>query len=166
MSYQPQPSSFINVWCEQDQKWVAQAFEDCTANTSTDWASTGDSPHFKGVRWDKGHKKRRAQIYKDGQQVFLGRFDDVEEAARKYDEASATIERPLNFPTDGEASAVKKPRWDIRQSVFKGVTWDKASQKWVTQVQKDGKRAYLGHFDDEEEAAREYDEAAWEKCRP
>ena len=56
----------------------------------------------------------------------MGRFDDEEEAARKYDEAAATLGPPLNFLKDeGEDGAVKRRDLrkipDKRQSAFTGV---------------------------------------------
>jgi hypothetical protein len=111
---------------------------------------------FTGISWDKGSKKWKAQIKKDGKKAFLGCFDYEEEAARKYDEAAATLERPLNFPkAEGEVSAAKS-----QSSAFRGVSWNKGRKKWEARIWKDGKQAYLGYYDDEEEAARKYDEAA------
>jgi hypothetical protein len=41
---------------------------------------------------------------------------------------------------------------------FKGASWHKSSQKWQVRIQVDGKARHLGLFDNEEEAARKYDE--------
>ena len=38
-------------------------------------------------------------------------------------------------------------------SQYRGVSWDKAAGKWVAGIGIDGKRKYLGYFDDEDEAA-------------
>lgn len=45
----------------------------------------GTTSRFKGVGWDKGRDKWLVQICLDRQSLFLGRFDDEEDAARAYD---------------------------------------------------------------------------------
>ena len=47
-------------------------------------------------------------------------------------------------------------------SPFKGVCWDRQHQKWLAQICVAGRRAYLGRFTGEEDAARAYDAAARE----
>jgi len=51
------------------------------------------------VHWNKAKKKWEAQIQKNGKQIYLGSFNDEEEAARKYDEEATALSLPLDFPS-------------------------------------------------------------------
>jgi hypothetical protein len=42
----------------------------------------------KGVSWNKSKKRRRVQIYADGQYKFLGYFKDEILAVKAYDKAA------------------------------------------------------------------------------
>ena len=66
---------------------------------------------------------------------------------------------PVNIPNSfGGSSAVKGDRGGTTN--FKGVSWNKLKNKWVAAIMIDGKTTHLGYFDDEETAARAYDEQA------
>ncbi len=47
-------------------------------------------------------------------------------------------------------------------SQYKGVTWDKARQKWRAQIRINGKSICIGRFAVEEDAAEAYNAAAFE----
>ncbi len=47
-------------------------------------------------------------------------------------------------------------------SKYKGVMWDKRRGKWQAQIGHNGKKIFIGYFDDEETAARAYDAKAKE----
>jgi hypothetical protein len=124
---------------------------------------------FVGVTWNKSHKKWEAYIQINGKLKRLGYFDDEKEAACKYDEQAAVLNRPVNFPQhEGQEQAVKPaPMKDLskvqdvtRRSKFVGVNWHKRSKKWKAEIRIDGKKKFLGYFNDEKEAACKYDEQA------
>ena len=53
-----------------------------------------------------------------------------------------------------------------KSSKFRGVHWHKSHQKWQAKITMDGILTHLGYFDDDETAARKYDEHAARIGRP
>ena len=60
-------------------------------------------------------------------------------------------------PSQNQANTKKRPGCSSR---FKGVSWEKRECKWQAYIKVNGKQRNLGHFTDEQDAARAYDEAA------
>jgi len=102
-------------------------------------------------------------------------FDDEEDAACKYDEHAADAGKPMNFPQEEGQEQAKKQRSkqemeklsqaaavgeEGHTSEYVGVSWNRQKKKWRVEIRIQGKKKHLGYFDDEEEAAREFDEQA------
>jgi hypothetical protein len=119
---------------------------------------------YTGVNWISQSNKWKAEMKFDGKSSHLGCFDDEEEAARKHDEVSALLGKPLFFSGEGKVEAVKGSKGD--SSRYKGVSWYSRSNKWKAQITIDGKLTYLGYFRDEDDAAHKYDESAAPLGRP
>ena len=106
------------------------------ASSSSAWPSIRSK--FVGVCWCKQNKKWKAEIKIDGKTKNLGYFDDEKEAACKYDEQAALLNKPVNFPQhEGQEQAAKaapgrdlsKVRDVTRRSKFVGVSWHKQKKK-------------------------------------
>ena len=115
---------------------------------------------YRGVCWNKQTDKWLCRIKVQGKLIYLGHFAKGPEgeikAAQTYD--AAARERhgdraQLNFPDKdaGEAPAYT--------SKYRGVHYNKKDKLWIARVRK-GKVHLLGRFENEEQAARAYDEAA------
>jgi hypothetical protein len=128
----------------------------------------GGASKNKGVRWNSLDNKWDALITVDGKDVYLGYYDDEKEAARKYDEAASPLGWPLNFPPGGQQheGATKIVKSSGRLSKYKGVRWHSRDNKWIVEMQTEGKKKYLGYSYDEEEAARKFDACAGPLGRP
>jgi len=60
-----------------------------TQNCQNKQITNTNTSGYKGVHYDKQNKKWRAQIYHNGQYIYLGYFNIKEDAARAYNIAAA-----------------------------------------------------------------------------
>lgn len=113
---------------------------------------------FKGVFREKRTGKWRACIRVNGRREYLGTYETKEQAAHAYDAAARHHFGAfawLNYPT------VHLPYKPIRKtSVYRGVSLDRRSGKWVATLAVNKVRVLQAAFDDELEAALAYDAAA------
>jgi hypothetical protein len=79
------------------------------ATPSCNQANTGkfcnNTSGFKGVHWDKVRKAWAAQISVDNKKLFIGRFDQKEDAAKAYD-----VKAKLHF---GEFARFNFPKEEV-----------------------------------------------------
>ena len=102
-----------------------------------------------GVSWHVGTKKWQVRVHKDGKSVHLGYFASEKAAARQYDQEAAEPGYLLNFPSRGQAQAIKGG-----SSRYDGVDWHQSSQLWEARGLEHGTFVPLGFFATEDEAAR------------
>lgn len=107
-----------------------------TARYNSSKDKKGGSSNYTGVSWDKDSNKWASQIKINGKSKNLGRFNSEKEASEYYQAALKSIE-------EGTEIKVKKPKFS---SKYKGVSWNKASNKWMSSIEINGKQKYLGYF--------------------
>jgi len=108
-------------------------------NTSKDRKNY--SSKYTGVSWHKLKSKWRSDIRIKGKTIRLGLFETEKEASDKYKLALLNI--------DNIYSVIKKP---VFSSKYKGVYWEKRSDKWLSRITIDGKVKQVGIFTNELEA--------------
>ena len=126
-----------------------------SGDLSRRFSRPGYSSKYRGVTWNKGDSKWLAKISVKGKTRYLGIFDDEVDAAKAFDEEARRVRgarASVNFPkTEAE---MKRAGYS---SKYRGVSWHKGHNKWRAEVRMDGKKVYLGHYDDEFQAALAYD---------
>jgi len=147
--------------------------DETNRRTPTDEDTGLPTSKYTGVCWYRRKNRWMSRIRIQGKSIFLGYFEDEEDAARRYDMAAITDGRPLNFP---EASVENLDETNRRTSTdedtgmptsrYIGVSWKKSLKRWMSSIKIHGRSTYLGYFHDEEEAARRYDIAAIAHGRP
>lgn len=121
------------------------------------------SSQYKGVHWDKTKSKWVGYIHVHGKKHHLGYFAQEEDAARAYDRESLRCRGiTKNFPSSEYESSDLSQEPEVRKVLEKssryiGVSWNKLRRKWAGRIIVDGRSLHLGHYTQEEDAARAYD---------
>src|SRR5699024_11844646 len=103
----------------------------------------GSTSRYKGVSWDKSRRRWRADIKVNGKQVHLGRFENEEDAAQRYNQAvDELLDGKAYLNKIGEDnSTIKRDLEKINQSRkkhgasgFKGVYENTKGAKWTARI--------------------------------
>jgi hypothetical protein len=135
----------------------------CTPQQSSyNRRSPGSSGGYKGVFYYKDKELYRALIRVDGKNKFLGNYCTAEEAARAYDIAAEQLHGAFALTNGISKDIIPKPNNGFSRansSGYRGVSWCFRAQKWVAQINVQGKRTGLGYFETAIDAARAYDDS-------
>eukprot|EP00985_Skeletonema_marinoi_P032167 scaffold39070_cov174-Skeletonema_marinoi.AAC.3 len=130
---------------------------------------------YTGVYFNKPMKKWLAQIKIDGMNRHIGYYDNEEEAATDYaravfkykNQAALGKAREDSFIIDlsdvPPQPPIPKSSGTIKEgaSKYTGVHFNKQMNKWRVQIDIKGKQRYIGHYENEEEAATDYARAVF-----
>jgi hypothetical protein len=115
-----------------------------TQRENTNCKHLVSSSKYTGVCWHKRYKKWSSRIFIDGKSKYLGFFDNEKEASDYYEAALICV----NEGRFDDILAKKKNT----SSKYKGVNFDKISNKWRSRYEKNHIRKHIGYFSTEEDA--------------
>ena len=146
---------------------------------SADRAKNGSSK-YAGISWEKATSKWRAKIMIEGHERTIGLYENEEEAAIDYartvfkykgqwtlQKASERNKARAAFIMDlsdvPPQPPVPKSKGKMKEgaSKYTGVSFLKDVNKWQAQIELDGKRRYIGCYENEEAAGIDYARAVF-----
>ncbi|MDB5298304.1 MAG: Fis family transcriptional regulator [Phycisphaerales bacterium] len=139
-------------------------------NGQTAVIDAADADRVSGTTWvlsqaSSGKKPYVCASLRRGQEplalarLVAGVTDPTLQVGYRDDDHTNCRRENLVVQTNSERIRRSRKR-KLTTSRFKGVSLEKARQRWRASIRIDGRQMTLGRFKDEERAAREYDEAA------
>lgn len=127
----------------------------------------GTSSKYVGVYKDKYAPVWHSAVEKDGKRYYLGVFENEIDAALAYNDKAIELYGSLARINEIDVHQAelknRKGRTVKKQSsIYKGVGWYKPGKKWRSYLYHNKKAYFLGHFEDEKDAARAYNRKALE----
>lgn len=120
---------------------------------------------YRGVSYHPPSKRWSAKITHKKKTVFIGTFDDPEDAARAYNDKAKEVfgeHTFLNDVEDKEYKVINRTAEKIGESGFRGVIYNKMNGKWIARFSHNNKKVHVGTFEDKIEAAKAYDKKIFE----
>lgn len=121
----------------------------------------GLSSGYKGVSRDG--QQWQVKITHNRTGYHLGLFDSETEAAIAYDHEARKLFgefAKLNFPDIDRPAQGRIELTPKGKSKYFGVYWSVGGSKWTSRIKIQGKTYHLGQFENEEDAAHAFDDAA------
>jgi len=127
------------------------------------FVDAADWPKVRGYRWSVHEKKTAlyAETKSNGTKMRLHKLLVPGAEQVDHEDGNGLNNRRSNLreATNSRNNANKK-KGAGSSSRFKGVNWQKHTQKWRAEIRVNGVNYSLGYFTSEEDAARAYDAAA------
>lgn len=124
------------------------------------WHLSGRRGAFYAARcmWVRSERKTKSpkmhrEIMKVDDNLYIDHIN-----GDGLDNRKANLRAATALQNSWNSQKTRRKSW----SRYKGVTWNKRGEKWISQIQANGKIKFIGRFDDEVQAAKAYDRAAKE----
>lgn len=139
-------------------KYAIVDTEDYRKLSKDKWHTAKMGNKFYAIRWGRGGKNGKREAYRMHREVM--RIADGMMCDHINGNGLDNRKANLRPATCAQNSWNRGKSRAISCSKYKGLAWNKQTQKWKVRVCFNGKRIYLGRFKNQIEAARAYDKAA------
>jgi hypothetical protein len=124
---------------------------------------TNKTSGVRGVHWHKGQQKWNAQLRIGYETMYLGSFDDIEEAKKVVEAARAKYmpysQESASCIENNHLTVSPRKRNIVKQSGVIGVRWHVKNKNWQAYYNMQGKDTYIGSYDEIREAAKAIEDA-------